>query len=64
MFLWRSVKERKLRRGNQTAGKIKGENCKADSWQKYMAKSSRSYKRRDYGVWCTKMANIRKRYGG
>lgn len=51
---WKSVKERKKARGNQTTGKTKGLACHASTMDRHMAKSSRAYKHRDYGVWMTK----------
>ena len=64
MFDWNRKKERKVRVQSQTSGSIKGENCKASYMDKYMAKSSRSYKHKDYPAWCKKMANRLARYGG
>mgnify|MGYP003328448324 CR=1 FL=1 len=42
-------------KGSQTKGKDKQESCKADITKKFMAKCSKSYKHKDYPVWCAKM---------
>lgn len=44
---------RAIRKSNasQTPGKKKGENCKADSIDRYMAKANRSYKHPLYIAW-------------
>lgn len=34
-----------------TPGRTKGDNCVADAKKRHMAKSSRSYKHRNYGNW-------------
>ena len=41
-------------RGSQTVGSIKSETCQANATKRYMAKSSRSYKHRDYLSWLEK----------
>ena len=37
---------------SRTPGKDKGANCKASARSKYMCKRNRSYKHRDYTLWC------------
>lgn len=61
MHSWRKVTNRKKSRGNQTPGKSKGENCKANYLDKYMAKSNRSYKHKEYPTWFrkTKLATMK-----
>ncbi len=49
---WKRKKMKKERKGSQTPGSAKGENCKATVQQRYMAKRSRSYKDPDYSNWC------------
>lgn len=49
---WRRKKGLKGTRGVSTPGRGKGDNCKADRFAKYMAKSSRSYKDPNYKAWC------------
>jgi hypothetical protein len=48
---WKDKIEKKKRKGSQTAGKDKGENCTASPMKKYFAKRSRSYKHPDYEDW-------------
>ena len=43
---------RKKLRGSQTPGSTKGGFCQANHIDRYMAKSSRSYKNRNYKQWC------------
>jgi hypothetical protein len=51
---WKRVKERKVNRRSATDGKLKGPTCKASQEDKYMAKTSRSYKHVNYKAWRTK----------
>ena len=53
-FGWRSAKERKERKGNQTPGNVKCDTCRASPTDKWMAKTSRSYKHRGYSTWFNK----------
>jgi len=48
------TKKRANRGKGQTAGSVKCDTCQADWKKKYMAKSSRSYKHREYGAWLEK----------
>jgi hypothetical protein len=54
-FYWCSRRNRKRKNrisGNgSTPGKTKGGTCQADYKKRHMAKSSRSYKHQDYGMW-------------
>jgi hypothetical protein len=54
-FLWKRLTDRKITRGHQTPGKQKGETCKTTPFDGYMAKSSRSYKHKNYLAWTEKM---------
>jgi len=51
---WSARRDKKKKGGNQTAGSVKSENCQADAMERYFAKSSRSYKHRDYESWVRK----------
>jgi len=51
---WKRKVERKLRKRSITDGRTKGPKCEATSVDRYMAKTSRSYKHRDYKEWCEK----------
>jgi len=55
MFDWKRTIERKRARGNQTPGSTKGKRCQATAIDRYMAKSSRSYKHKDYPAWLERM---------
>jgi len=55
MGSYRSKILKKRRKGSQTPGKTKGETCKADAMDKFMAKRSRSYKHPLYAQWCKKV---------
>ena len=55
MGSWQAKKSNKRTSGSQTSGILKGKGCVADMMQRYMAKSSRSYKDPKYGDWCRKM---------
>lgn len=57
---YKAKQMRKKARGSQTPGRQKGESCQASSLDRYMAKSSRSYKHKGYGVWLEK---VRKQNG-
>mgnify|MGYP000846784988 CR=1 FL=1 len=39
-------------KGSQTRGKDKQPSCQADVFKKFMAKSAKSYKSKEYGSWC------------
>ena len=52
---WKSKKMVKKTRGNQTPGHQKGESCKASTLDRYMAKTSRSYKHPNFGAWSAKI---------
>ena len=58
MHNWKTKKDRKKKNGSQTAGKTKGENCKATPLEKYLAKSSRSHKHPAYAEWCEKSKKL------
>lgn len=47
----RRDRKRKNRQKGQTAGKTKGANCQATALERYMAKTSRSYKHPLYSHW-------------
>lgn len=49
-FFWCRKRDKK-RKGSHTAGMTKGEMCHANDVKKYMAKTARSYKHRDYSNW-------------
>ena len=51
---WRRNKIKKQTRGNQTAGNTEGERCKASIFDRHCAKSSRSYKHKNYKAWVEK----------
>jgi hypothetical protein len=63
-FLWRAKKTKKQSRKAQTAGSLKGENCKAGPLDRFMAKRNRSYKHREYAGWCERMKKKREKAGG
>lgn len=55
MGTWNNKVIDKRKKGSQTPGSAKGANCQADSLQRWMAKTSRSYKHPEYGSWCRRM---------
>ena len=51
---WSARRDLKKRSGSQTAGSVKADSCQASTMERYFAKSSRSYKHRDYESWLRK----------
>lgn len=45
-------KNKKKRKGNQTPGSSKGDNCKASILDRYFSSRNRSYKHPEYSNWC------------
>lgn len=60
-FNWCKQREKRKRSRSVTAGKTKGNNCVCKPIEKYLAKSSRSYKHTAYPVWDSK-TKIKNRY--
>lgn len=58
-FFWRSVRNNKGKRASRTPGRMKHDNCKATTLERFMAKRSRSYKHPAYGDWL-KSYNVKK----
>lgn len=57
---WRKNTYQKKKKGSQTAGKMKAENCQATPLARYMARRNRSYKHRGYSNWCVKHDGTKK----
>ena len=57
---WKQKIHGKRKRGHQTPGSLKGLSCKASTTDRYMAKTSRSYKHRDYPAWLEKVRRTSK----
>jgi hypothetical protein len=58
---WCKNRDNKKTRGSQEPGKTKGEACHASAVDRFMAKTERSYKHRDYPAWSKKVRENCKR---
>lgn len=58
---WCRKRNKKDTRGSQTPGSVKGKSCIASVEQRWMAKTSRSYKHPNYDAWRAS-CNIKNRF--
>ncbi len=61
---WKKKVEKKLRKRSVTDGRTKVETCHANTEDRWMTRTSRSYKHKNYRNWCAKMKLLREKYGG
>jgi hypothetical protein len=60
---WKRKRDKKKTKRSQTPGRDKVETCQASAEDRWMAKTSRSYKHKQYHNWCLKMEALRRKYG-